>query len=222
MAKIVWDKTGERLYETGLDHGVLYLPQENGTYGAGVPWNGLTAVNESPSGAEPTPLYADNIKYLNLVSVEELGGTIEAYMYPDEFAQCNGEIELAKGVKMGQQTRKSFGLSYRTRIGNDVKKDELGYKLHLLYGAQAAPSERAYTTVNESPEAMTMSWTYTTTAVEVPGFKPTALITIDSTKCDPLKLAALEAVLYGAGEDSEPSLPLPAALVALVGDTETP
>lgn len=218
MTEIVWDKTGERLYETGLDHGVLYLPKSGGTYGGGVPWNGLTSVNESPSGAEPTPIYADNIKYLNLISVEELGGTIEAYMYPEEFAQCNGEAELADGVSLGQQPRKTFGLSYRTRIGNDVNKDEHGYKLHLLYGAQAAPSERAHTTVNESPEAMAMSWTFTTTAVEVTGFKPTALITVDSTKCDPEKLEALEDVLYGRGEATEAILPLPSALVAIVGD----
>lgn len=210
--KLKWDQTGERVYETGVSKGVLY-PQANGAYPKGVAWNGLTAVNESPSGAEATPLYADNIKYLNLMSAEEFGGTIEAYTYPDEFAACNGEASLAKGVTVGQQKRTPFGMSYQTKVGNDTDP-EAGYKIHLIYGAQAAPSEKAYGTVNDSPEAITFSWELSTTPVEVPGMKPTASITIDSTKVDADKLKALEEILYGKdgeGEDSgvEPRLPLP-------------
>ena len=197
MTKIVWDQTGERLYETGVDHGVLYLQQTGGVYSKGVAWNGLTTVTESPSGAEATALYADNIKYLNLMSTEEFGATIEAYMYPDEFAQCDGSAEIADGVMIGQQTRRTFGLCYRTQLGNDVDGTNYGYKLHLIYGATASPSEKAYATVNDSPEAISFSWEVTTTPVNVTGAKPTASITIDSTKADPTKLAAFEEILYG-------------------------
>lgn len=207
MAKIEWDKTGERLYETGVKNGVLYV-QEGGVYGNGVAWNGLTAVTESPSGAEATPLYADDIKYLNLLSTEEFGATIEAYTYPDEFAACDGSAALADGVMIGQQARKTFGLCYRTTIGNDTEGNDHGYKLHIIYGALAAPSEKAYATINDSPEAITFSWEVTTTPVNVTGAKPTASITIDSTKADPTKLAALEKKLYGDTE-TEATLPLP-------------
>lgn len=208
MAKLVWDQTGERLYETGVRQGVLYLPDENGAYITGVAWNGLTAVTESPSGAEATPLYADDIKYLNLMSTEEFGATIEAYTYPEEFAECDGSAALVDGVYIGQQPRKMFGMSYRTTLGNDTEGADYGYKLHLIYGAQAAPSEKGYATINDSPEAITFSWEVTTTPVAVEGFKPTASITIDSKKADATKLAALEAILYGS-DDVEPRLPLP-------------
>ena len=207
MAKIEWDKTGERLYETGVKNGVLYV-QEGGAYPKGVAWNGLTAVTESPSGAEATPLYADDIKYLNLLSAEEFGATIEAYTYPDEFAECDGSAALADGVMIGQQPRKAFGLCYRTTIGNDTNGNDYGYKLHIIYGALAAPSEKAYATINDSPEAITFSWEVTTTPVNVTGAKPTAYITIDSTKANPEKLAALEKILYGDAE-VEARLPLP-------------
>ena len=207
MAKLVWDQTGERYYETGVKMGVLY-PQTAGTYPLGVAWSGLTAVTESPSGAEASPFYADDIKYLNLMSNEELGGTIEAYTYPDEFAECDGSAELTKGVMLGQQKRTPFGLCYRTVLGNDIESNEYGYKLHLIYGAQASPSEKAYATINDSPEPITMSWEFTTTPVEVTGHKPTACITIDSTKADPTKLKELEDILYGT-ESDEPRLPLP-------------
>ena len=207
MAKIEWDKTGERLYETGVKNGVLYV-QEGGIYQNGVAWNGLTAVTESPSGAEATPLYADDIKYLNLLSAEEFGATIEAYTYPDEFAACDGSAALADGVMIGQQARKTFGLCYKTTIGNDTNGNDYGYKLHIIYGALAAPSEKAYATINDSPEAITFSWEVTTTPVNVTGAKPTAYITIDSTKADPAKLATLEKKLYG-DTDTEASLPLP-------------
>lgn len=218
--KIEWDKTGERLFETGIDHGVLYPQAAGGAYPKGVAWNGLTAVTESPSGAEPTPLYADNIKYLNLMSVEEFGFTIEAYMYPDEFAECNGEGSLVQGVTIGQQKRKAFGMSYRTLIGNDVDGDSHGYKLHLIYGALAAPSEMARNTVNDNPEAATMSWECSTTPVTVDKFKPTSHIIIDSTKADPTKLAALEKKLYGDNV-AEAALPLPNE-VAEIMKTEEP
>lgn len=209
MAKITWDQTGERIYETGVDHGVLYpYGSSEAPYGTGVAWNGLTNVTESPSGAEPSPIYADNIKYVNLMSTEEYGATIEAYTYPDEFAECDGSKELAPGVYAGQQARKTFGMSYRTKIGNDVDGEDHGYKLHLIYGALAAPSERSYATVNDSPEATTFSWEITTTPVEVTGGKPTACITIDSTKVDKTKLDALEKILYGDGATG-PKLPLP-------------
>lgn len=205
--KLSWDKSGERFYETGVKNGVLYV-QNAGAYPKGVAWNGLTAVTESPSGAEATPLYADDIKYLELTSEEEFGGTIEAYTYPDEFAECDGSAELATGVKISQQKRKAFGLAYRTTIGNDEDGNDHGYKLHLVYGCKAAPSEKAYATINDSPEAITFSWEFTTTPVSVTGHKPTAHIEIDSTKADPTCLAALEAKLFGT-ETDEPQLPLP-------------
>ena len=208
MPKLTWDNTGERIFETGIKQGVLYPIQSDGRYSKGVAWNGLTAVTESPSGAEATPLYADDIKYLNLLSNEEFGATIEAYTYPDEFAECDGSAELATGVMIGQQKRKVFGLCYRTAIGNDVDGNDHGYKLHLIYGCLAAPSEKAYSTINDSPEAITFSWEVTTTPVNVEGFKPTSQITIDSTKADPTKLAALEVILYGSAE-IEARLPLP-------------
>lgn len=218
MAKLVWDATGERLYETGVNNGVLYPQSTDGTYPKGVAWNGLTAVTESPSGAEATPLYADNIKYLNLMSVEEFGATIEAYTYPDEFSECNGEAELATGVSIGQQKRKTFGMSYKTVVGNDVDGNNHGYKLHIIYGAIAAPSEKAYATINDSPEAITFSWEVTTTPVSVDGFEPTASITIDSTKVDSSKLTALETILYGS-ESEEARLPLPNEIATLMKDT---
>ena len=217
MSKLVWDKTGERFYETGVDHGVLYPLQAGGEYSKGVAWNGLTAVTESPSGAEASPIYADNIKYLNLMSAEEFGATVEAYTYPDEFAECDGSAVVAAGVFIGQQRRKTFGLCYRTVIGNDTDNNDYGYKLHLIYGALAAPSEKAYATINDSPEAITFSWEISTTPVSVAGFKPTACVTIDSTKADPEKLAALEAILYGSDEE-DARLPLPDEIVSIMGD----
>lgn len=207
MSKLVWDQTGKRLYETGVRNGVLYIPT-SGVYSKGVAWNGLTAVTESPSGAEATPLYADDIKYLNLMSTEEFGATIEAYTYPDEFAECDGSAALVDGVYIGQQARKTFGLCYRTTLGNDVDGNDYGYKLHIIYGCLAAPSEKGYATINDSPEAITFSWEVTTTPVNVTGAKPTASITIDSTKADTTKLAALEDILYGS-ESEEARLPLP-------------
>ena len=214
MTKLVWDEVGKRQYETGVSKGVLY-PQVAGAYPKGAAWNGLTGVTESPSGAEPTALYANNAKYLNLMSAEEFGATVEAYTYPDEFAACNGEKELAEGVSVGQQPRTAFGMSYQTKIGTDANS-EAGYKIHLIYGATAAPSERAYATVNDSPEAITFSWELTTTPVEVPGMKPTAIVTIDSTKVDATKLAAFEKILYGDA-DVEARLPLPAEVATLLG-----
>lgn len=216
MSKLIWDKVGERFFETGVNKGVLYPQDASGAYPKGVAWNGLTAVTESPSGAEATPLYADNTKYLNLMSAEEFGATVEAYTYPDEFAACNGEAALATGVTIGQQKRSAFGMAYQTKIGNDVDS-ELGYKIHLIYGALAAPSEKAYSTVNDSPEAITFSWELTTTPVEIDGFKPTASLTIDSTKVAKEKLAALEAILYGS-ESEEARLPLPSEILTLVGE----
>ena len=214
MSKLVWDQTGERLYETGVKYGVLYV-QEGAAYPKGVAWNGLTAVTESPSGAEATALYADDIKYLNLMSAEEFGATIEAYTYPDEFMACDGSASLSEGVYIGQQARKSFGLCYRTTIGNDVVNNDYGYKLHLIYGALASPSEKAYSTINDSPEAITFSWEVSTTPVNVTGHKPTACLTIDSTKVAPEKLAALEEILYGK-EQAEPRLPLPDEVVQIM------
>lgn len=216
MSKLVWDAVGERFYETGVKMGVLY-PQKNGKYELGVAWNGLTAVTESPSGAESTPLYADDIKYLNLISNEEFGATIEAYTYPEEFAVCDGSASIATGVTIGQQKRTPFGLCYRTVLGNDEDSNEYGYKLHIIYGATASPSERAYATVNDSPEAITFSWELTTTPVAVTGAKPTALVTIDSTKADAAKLAALEAILYGS-EEADPRLPLPDEIATLMAE----
>lgn len=221
MARLEWDKTGERLYETGISNGVLYPQATGGTYPKGVAWNGLTAVTESPSGAEPTPLYADNIKYLTLTSVEEFGFSIEAYMYPDEFKQCNGEGSLVTGVTIGQQKRNAFGMSYKTILGNDVDGDAHGYKLHLVYGALAAPSEMAHNTVNDNPEAATMSWECSTTPVSVNGFKPTSHLVIDSTTADETKLKALEDILYGsASEGDGPRLPLPDEVATLMKSAE--
>lgn len=215
MSKIVWDQTGERLYETGVDHGVLYPVQEDGTYSLGVPWNGLTGITESPSGAEATPLFADNIKYLNLVSAEDFGCTIEAFTYPDEFAECDGSASIATGVVIGQQARKTFGLCYRTIVGNDVDSNGYGYKLHLIYGCLAAPSEKSYATVNDSPEAITFSWEVKSTPVNVTGFNPTACLTIDSTKVDTDKMKAIEDALYGT-DDAQPALLMPDEVVAII------
>ena len=218
MSRITWDDTGKRLYETGVKMGVLYPIQTDGRYSKGVAWNGLTAVTESPSGAEATPLYADDIKYLNLISNEEFGCTIEAYTYPDEFADCDGTAALAAGVMIGQQKRKTFGLCYRTALGNDVEGNDYGYKLHLVYGCLAAPSEKGFSTINDSPEAITFSWEVSTTPVSVTGFKPTSQITIDSTKVNAEKLSALEDILYGkAGDESNgPRLPLPNEVATLM------
>ena len=215
MAKLVWDESGKRVYETGVRNGVLYVQGENGQYENGVAWNGLTAVTESPSGAEPTALYADDIKYLELFSAEEFGATVEAYTYPEEFEACDGSASLGKGVTIGQQDRKAFGLCYRTVVGNDVKGNEHGYKIHLVYGAKAKPSEKAYATVNDSPEAVTFSWEVTTTPVNVAGFKPTASVTIDSTKIEAGKLKTIEDKLYGT-ETQEPTLLLPDEIAQIV------
>lgn len=214
--ELTWDNVGERHYETGVDHGVLYRVEANGDYGVGVAWNGLTTVTESPSGAEASPQYADNIKYLNLVSAEEFGGTIEAFTYPDEFGECDGSVQPSPGVSVGQQGRRLFGLAYRTRKGNDAEGTDFGYKLHLIYGAQAAPSEKAYGTINDSPEAITFSWEITTTPVAVAGLKPTAILTIDSTEVDADSLATLEGILYGTPGD-DPRLPLPDEVIAIFG-----
>lgn len=224
--KILWDKTGERFYETGVKKGVLYPVDNLGTYSNGVAWNGITAITESPSGAEASPLYADDIKYLNLISAEEFGATIEAYTYPDEFAECDGSAEIAEGVVIGQQKRKTFGLSYVTTLGNDTEGSDHGYKIHLIYGAQAAPSEKGYSTINDSPEAITLSWEISTTPVNVTGFKPTASITIDSTKVDAEKLKALEDILYGTDGTEElssgttPRLPLPDEIISIVTSSD--
>ena len=215
MSKLVWDQSGKRLYETGVDHAVLYPIQTGGVYSKGVAWNGLTAVTESPSGADVNDIYADNMKYLGLVGAEKFGATVEAYTYPDEFAECDGSVELVKGATIGQQNRKVFGMVYRTVIGNDVDGNEHGYKLHLIYGATAAPSEKAYNTINEDPEAITFSWELSTTPVNVTGHKPTASLTIDSTKADPTKLAELEKILFGDTE-TEPRLPLPDEIAQLL------
>ncbi len=216
MPRIIWDNIGEKIYETGTDHGVLYITGDTGAYGKGVAWNGLTAVTESPSGAEPQPQYADNIKYLNLISAEDFGLTIEAFTYPEEFAVCDGSEELTPGVMIGQQNRKTFGFSYRSMMGNDTDGQTFGYKLHLVYGCLASPSEKAYTTINESPEAINFSWEVTTTPVPVTGYKPTALLTIDSTKVtDKVKLAALETILYGSA-DEDPRMPLPDEVLTLI------
>ena len=219
MAVLEFDKLGEHIYETGVEKGVLY-PFEAGAYTTGVAWNGLINVTESPSGAEPTPLYADNIKYLNLMSVEEFGASIEAYTYPDEFAECDGSAALGVGVSIGQQTRKPFGLCYKTKIGNDILGEDYGYKLHLIYGCMAKPSEKAHATTSDSPEAATFSWELTTTPIAVPGFKPTASLTIDSTKVTAAKLAAIEAKLYGTTDantvSEEPTLLTPTEIKAIL------
>lgn len=221
MAKLVWDKTGEHLYETGVDHGVLYFPDQTGAYKNGVAWNGLISVSESPSGAEATGQYADNIKYLNLISAEEFGATIEAYTYPEEFEACNGNKELvdASGVYVGQQSRSVFGFCYRTMIGNDTDGQDHGYKLHLVYGCQVSPSEKAYQTINDSPEALTFSWELSTTPVNVTGKKPTALLVIDSTKVDSTKLAKIEAKLYGDETSSGAVLPTPDEIAEILNAT---
>lgn len=220
MAKLKWDVAGKKFYETGVKMGVLYVQSSDGSYPTGVAWNGLTAVTESPSGAESTPLYADDTKYLNLMSAEEFGATIEAYTYPDEFGVCDGSAEIADGVSIGQQSRKAFGIAYRTSLGNDIDGSDYGYKLHLIYGAMAAPSEKAYSTINDSPEAITFSWEVTTTPVTVTGKKPTASLVIDSTKADPTKLAALEEVLFG--KDGTPGatarLPLPNEIATMMAE----
>ena len=215
MAKIVWDESGKRTYETGVRKGVLYLQDTQGAYTKGVAWNGLTAVTESPSGAEPTALYADDIKYLELFSAEEFGATIEAYTYPAEFEKCDGSASLGTGVTIGQQDRATFGLCYRTVLGNDVKGSEFGYKLHLIYGAKAKPSEKGYQTINDSPEAITFSWEISTTPVNVSGFKPTACVTIDSTKIEPDKLTQIETLLYG-DDSTEAKLPLPDEIAGII------
>ena len=216
--RLTWDNIGEHFYETGVDHGVLYLYDSNqSAFTNGVAWNGLTAVNESPSGAEPSPLYADNIKYLNLISAEQYAATIEAYTCPDEFLECDGFVSLASGVIIGQQPRKVFGFCYRTLIGNDTEGTSKGYKLHLVYNCTASPSERSHSTVNENPEAATLSWSISTTSVAVEGQSPTATLEVDSTKVDPAKMAALEAVLYGTLSDA-PRLPFPAEVASIVGE----
>ena len=219
MAPLTWDNVGERLYETGVDHGVLYHPDESGAYVDGFAWNGLTTVTESPSGAEANPQYADNIKYLNLISAEEFGGTIEAFTYPDEFGLNDGTASPEDGIVVGQQARKLFGLSYRTLVGNDLDGQDHGYKLHLVYGALASPSEKAYNTVNDSPEAIAFSWEFTTTPVAVTDLKPTSLIVLDSTKVDSDALGDLEDILYGASAD--PRLPLPDEVIDLFQGTTT-
>lgn len=223
MTRLDWDKVGERVFETGVDRGVLYIPNGSGIYSSGVAWNGLTSVTESPSGAESNPQYADNIKYLNLISAEEFGATIEAFTYPVEFAQFDGSVVISDGVSLGQQARRTFGLSYRTRVGNDVDGTDLGYKLHLVYGCQAAPSERAYATVNDSPEALTFSWEITTTPVAVTGYKPTALVTIDSTKVSASALTTLENALWGPATGTGTArLPLPDEIITMFSGGTTP
>lgn len=217
MARLTWDNIGEHLYETGVDHVVLYKPNENNVYTDGVAWNGVTAINESPSGADSNPIYADNIKYLDLRSAEEFGATVECYTYPPEFAECNGEAIIATGVVIGQQTRKTFGLSFRSIVGNDIKGNDYGYKLHLIYGATASPSEKAYNTVNDSPEAQSFSFELSTTPIAVQGYKNTASLTIDTTLfADKTKIEDLEAILYG-GDSTEATLPTPAEVFDTLG-----
>lgn len=216
--RLEWDKTGERLYETGVKQAALYVQGEGGTYSKGVAWNGISSVTESPSGAEASPIYADDTKYLNLISTEEFAATVEAYTYPKEFEECDGTAEIAPGVTIGQQTRKTFGMCYKTTLGNDTENNEHGYKLHMIYGATAAPSEKAYATINDSPEAITFSWELSTNPVNVTGAKPTASLTIDSTKVDAQKLAKLENILYGSTE-ADARLPLPDEIATLMTDT---
>lgn len=220
MTRIQWDQNGERRYETGVSHGVLYLPNTQGVYDRGFGWNGLVSVTESPSGAEPNPQYADNIKYLNLISAEDYAATIEAFTYPLEFEQCDGSAAPVPGIAVGQQPRTTFGLSYRTLVGNDLQATAFGYKLHLVYGALAAPTEKAYQTVNDSPEAITFSWELSTTAVDVPGYGPTATLTFDSTRVNAAALKNLEDILYGTA-GTEPRLPTPAEAIALFAGTVT-
>jgi hypothetical protein len=216
MAKLVWDQTGERFFETGVKNGVLYPQADDGSYPKGVAWNGLTAVTKSPSGAEATPLYADDIKYLNLYSAEEFGATIEAYYYPPEFEECNGSAELVEGVSIGQQKRKAFGFAFRTSLGNDIKGNDYGYKLHLVYGCMASPSEEGYASINDSPEAITFSWEVTSTPVSVDNFNPTSCLTLNSIKVGAEKMAAIEAILYGS-ESEEARLPLPNEIAQIIG-----
>lgn len=218
MAELKWDQAGEKVFETGLDRGVLYLPSNLGVYDKGYAWNGLTAVSENPSGAEANKVYADNGVYASLVSAEIFEATVEAFTYPDEFAVCDGTAEIVPGVQVGQQSRKAFGLAYRTRVGNDIEGDSHGYKIHLIYNALAKPSQKQYKTINDSPEALSFSWDMTTTPVDVPGFKPAAQLTIDSTKVNSADLAALEALLYGTSTN-EPKLPLPGEVAELFAST---
>lgn len=220
MTALLWDQVGERIFETGVDHGVLYIPDSNGVYDTGYAWNGLVTVTESPSGAEANPQYADNIKYLNLYSAEDFGATIEAFTFPDAWYECDGSATPEPGVYVSGQTRKTFGMSYRTRVGNDLEGTDYGYKLHLIYGATAAPSEKAFNTINDSPEAITFSWEVTTIPVAVEGFKPTAQLVIDSTKVPPANLAALEQLLYGT-ISTDPSLPTPDSVIALFAGSVT-
>lgn len=218
MAEITWDGVGEKVFETGVDHGVLYPRDNTGAYPSGVAWNGLTTVTESPEGAEANPQYADNIKYLNLRSAETLGGTIEAFTYPEEFAKCDGTAAPAKGIALGQQPRQPFGFAYRSKKGNDVAGQDFGYKLHLIWGATAAPSEKAYATINDSPEAISFSWEFDTDPVDVPGYAPTASLTIDSTEVDAAALKTLEDILYGRGTNTVAKLPTPAEVIAIFAD----
>lgn len=219
MSKLTWDATGTRYYETGVDHGVLYLIGDGGAYSTGVAWNGLTAVNENPTGAEANPLYADNIKYLNLMSAEEFECSVEAYTYPDEFAECDGSVEVIEGMYAGQQSRKTFGLSYRTKVGNDVVGQDLGYKLHLVYGCLASPSEKGYESINDDPDAINFSWDISTTPVELTGYKPTATLTFDSRKFSSEFMTQLETIIYG-DENTNPRLPLPNEIVSLFKKTQ--
>ena len=218
MPKLVWDQTGEKLYETGVKNCALYVMDENNKYGKGVAWNGISSISESPSGAEPTAIYADDVKYLNLYSAEEYAATVEAYTYPDEFAQCDGSAEIATGISIGQQSRKTFGLAYVTTLGNDTENNDYGKKIHVIYGAKAAPSEKGYATINDSPEAITFSWSLSTTPVNVTGFKPTASVVIDSTKVSAENLKKLEDALFGS-ETADAKLLLPDEIIALVGPT---
>ncbi len=215
MAKLVFNDIGERLFETGVKNGVLYVMGEDGAYQNGVVWNGLTGVTESPSGAETTPLYADDIKYVVIYAAEEFGATVEAYTYPEEFEQCDGSATIATGITIGQQTRKSFGMCYRTSIGNDVQGQDFGYKIHIIYGAKAAPSEKSYATINDSPEAVTFSWELSTVPVPVTGFKPTATMVIDSTRVPAEKMKLIEDKLYGT-DNTEATLPLPDEILELL------
>ena len=215
MAKLIFNNVGERLFETGVKNGVLYVMGDDGAYENGVVWNGLTAVTESPSGAETTPLYADDVKYVVIYAAEEFGATVEAYTYPVEFEQCDGSAAISEGITIGQQTRKSFGMCYKTSVGNDVQGQDYGYKIHIIYGAKAAPSEKSYSTINDSPEAVTFSWELSTVPVPVEGHNPTATMVIDSTRVPAEKMALIEAKLYGS-EEAEATLPLPNEILELI------